>query len=34
MTGEHETDGPGVLLVGNHKGALTMAILRDASFHY
>ena len=34
MTGNHDTDGPGVLLVGNHKGALTMAILRDASFHY
>ncbi len=34
MTGDHETDGPGVLLVGNHKGSLTMALLRDGAFHY
>ena len=34
MTGEHETHGPGVLLVGNHKGSIAMALLRDGAFHY
>lgn len=32
MTGNHDSFGPSVLFVGNHKGSLSMSILFDSAF--